>query len=147
MAKPSTLRAPRRGMLRLDEDDGFIAVLIAAMDASGHVSAQEAARAHELIWSTRRFRHRSGEAVGRKIARVQCLFETHGAGPVIRAAARAIPRGLRQTVYAVAADIVLVDGRMERLERGFLTKLGEDLGLDRIRARNILDVLRLKNSA
>jgi hypothetical protein len=31
----------------LDADDAFIALLIAAMDASGHVSAEEAARAHK----------------------------------------------------------------------------------------------------
>ena len=33
---------------KLDADDAFIALLIAAMDASGHVSAEEAARAHTI---------------------------------------------------------------------------------------------------
>ncbi len=55
---------------KLDADDAFIALLIAAMDASGHVSAEEAARAHNIIWSMRRFRHRSGDTVGRKIERM-----------------------------------------------------------------------------
>jgi hypothetical protein len=57
-------------MSGIDTDEAFIALLIAAMDASGHVSAQEAARAHHVIWSMRRFRHRSGETVGRKIERM-----------------------------------------------------------------------------
>jgi tellurite resistance protein len=132
---------------RLDADDAFIALLIAAMDASGHVSAAEAARAHNIIWSTRRFRHRSGDRVGRKIERMRTLVEEHGASPVIEAAARHIPTRLRAAAFAVAADLVLVDGRMERLEGRFLRQLASGLGLERDTAKSILDVMRLKNSA
>jgi len=132
---------------KLDPDDAFIALLIAAMDASGHVSAEEAARAHNIIWSMRRFRHRSGDTVGRKIERMRTLVEKHGASPVIEAAARQIPTRLRAAAFAVAADLVLVDGRMERLEGRFLRQLAVDLGLERHTAKSILDVMRRKNSA
>ena len=54
------LEGRSRAVSKVDADDAFIALLIAAMDASGHVSAEEAARAHNIIWSMRRFRHRSG---------------------------------------------------------------------------------------
>lgn len=145
MARSSNLR--RRPVKTFDPDDAFVALLIAAMDANGHVAADEAARAHDIIWSTRRFRHRSGEAVGRRIARVRGLIETHGALPIIHAAAQGLPKRLRQTAYAVAADLVLVDGRMERVERRFLMRLARDLGIDRERARTITDVIRLKNRA
>jgi len=134
-------------MSKLDADDAFIALLIAAMDASGHVSAEEAARAHNIIWSMRRFRHRSGDTVGRKIERMRTMVEKHGASPVIEAAARQIPKRLRSAAFAVAADLVLVDGRMERLEGRFLRQLAADLGLNRQTAKSILDVIRLKNSA
>lgn len=143
----TSLKGRPRGVSKLDADDAFIALLIAAMDASGHVSAEEAARAHDIIWSMRRFRHRSGDTVGRKIARMRTLVEKHGASPVIDAAARQIPRQLRGAAFAVAADLVLVDGRMERLEGRFLRQLAVDLGLERHTAKSILDVMRLKNSA
>lgn len=134
-------------MTMLDPDDAFIALLIAAMAANGHVSAKQAERAQHIIWSMRRFRHRSGEAVGRRIERMRTLIEKRGASPVIEAAARAIPTRLRRAAFAVAADIVLVDGRMERSEGRFLRRLAADLGLDRDGARSILDVMRIKNSA
>lgn len=143
----SPKRRPSVGVDTLDADDAFIALLIAAMDASGHVSAEEAARAHNIIWSMRRFRHRSGETVGRKIDRMRTVVEKHGASPVIEAAAKKIPNRLRGAAFTVAADLVLVDGRMERLEGRFLRQLAADLGLDRQAAKNILDVIRLKNSA
>jgi tellurite resistance protein len=141
------LKGRPRAVSKLDADDAFIALLIAAMDASGHVSAEEAARAHNIIWSMRRFRHRSGDTVGRKIERMRTLVEKHGASPVIEAAARQIPKRLRGPAFAVAADLVLVDGRMERLEGRFLRQLAADLGLDRQTAKSILDVIRLKNGA
>jgi hypothetical protein len=65
---------------------------------------------------------------------------------VIEAAARTIPTRLRPAAFAVAADLVLVDGRMERLEGRFLRGLAADLGLDRQTARSILAVMRVKNS-
>ena len=108
---------------------------------------EEAARAHNIIWSMRRFRHRSGDTVGRKIERMRTLVEKHGASPVIEAAARQIPTRLRASAFGVAADLVLVDGRMERLEGRFLRRLAVDLGLERHTAKSILDVMRLKNSA
>lgn len=95
----------------------------------------------------RRFRHRSGDTVGRKIERMRTLVEKHGASGVIEAAARQIPKRLRGAAFAVAADLVLVDGRMERLEGRFLRQLAADLGLDWQTAKSILDVIRLKNSA
>lgn len=130
----------------LDADEAFIAVLIAAMEASGHASPEEAERAHHIIWSTRRFRNRSGDAVGRRIERMRTLIGRRGASPVIEAAARKIPGRLRGAAFAVAADLVLVDGRMERSEGRFLNALAADLGLDRKIAKSILDVMRIKHS-
>ncbi|MQA31639.1 MAG: hypothetical protein GEU82_17690 [Luteitalea sp.] len=145
--RPRSARRRPVGVGTLDEDDAFIALLIAAMEASGHVSAEEAERAHHIIWSMHRFRHRSGEAVGRRIERIRTLIEKRGASSVIEAAAREIPTRLRRAAFAVAADLVLVDGRMERLEGRFLRGLSADLGLDRQTAKSILDVMRVKNSA
>jgi tellurite resistance protein len=130
----------------LDADDAFIALLIGAMDASGHVSAAEAARAHNLIWSTRRFRRRDGNEVGRRIERAKALIEEHGVAAVLQAGARKIPRPRRPAAFAVAADLVLVDGRMERAEARFLRQLALDLGLQSALAKSILDVIRIKNS-
>ena len=131
----------------LDEDDAFIALLIAAMEAGGHTSAEEAARAHHMIWSMRRFRHRSGDAVGRKIGRLRVMIERHGTPAVIDASAKKIPIRLRRAAFAIAADLVLVDSRMDRSEKRFLEGLAVNLRLRSDTARRILDVIRTKNSA
>ena len=131
----------------LDTDGAFIAVLLAAMDASGHTSADEAERAHHIIWSTRRFRDREGAEIDERIERVRALIAEQGTAPVLDASARAIPKGLRPAVFAVAADLVLVDGRLEQLESEFLHGLAGALHLDTAAADRILEVIRIKNSA
>ena len=48
-----------------------IALFIGAINANDHVTREELARAHHLIWSTKRFWLKSGETVGRLIDRMK----------------------------------------------------------------------------
>jgi len=144
---PRSRKRRPAGVDKLDADDALIALLIAASDASGQVSADEAARAYHIIWSMRRFRSRSGDAVRRRIGRVQTLVNKRGALSVLETAAPQIPSRLRQAAFAVAADLVLVDGRLQRAEERFLGGLAADLGIDRATHTRILDVIRIKNRA
>ena len=105
---------------------------------------EEAARAHHIIWSMRRFRHRSGETVGRKIERVRTLIERHGSSRIIEASAKKIPSRLRAAVFAIATDLVLVDGRLERSERRFLERFAAHLRLSPVTASRMLDVIRIE---
>jgi tellurite resistance protein len=117
------------------------------MDANRHVSREELARAHHIIWSMKRYRHKSGERVGRLIEAMRSVIEEHGALPVIAAAARAIPPRLRPAAFAVSADLVLADGKMEPAERRFLDRLASELALDRQTTTGLLDAILVKNSA
>ena len=139
--------ARKRSSRAFDGDDAFVGVLIAAMEASGHVSTGEAERAHEIIWSTRRFRNRSGEGVGKRIERMRELVRDRGVEALVDLAVRQLPKRERLPAYAIAADIALVDGRMERTEARFLADLSTRFELDPDVAGIVLDVIRLKNSA
>ena len=143
MAKTTRTRTSRQADLTLDQ--ALIALVIGAMNANEHVAADEAARAHHLIWSTRRFRRKSGEAVGKVIQDMRRLVEEAGADGVITRAARVIPARLRPAAFAVLVDVLLADGRLERSERRFLRNLGDQLKLDEETARQIVDVVALKN--
>jgi len=131
----------------LTVDDAFIALFIAAMNANDHVSAAEGARAHHLIWSMKRFRRKSGETVGRGIERMKRLVEKHGSAGVITAAARAIPRPLRLSAYALTADLLLADGTIEPAERRVLERLRADLRLSEGDGSALVDAMLIKNRA
>ena len=131
----------------LSLDEAFIAILIGAMDANRHVSREELARAHHIIWSMKRFRRKSGEEVNRLIESVRTVVEERGALPAIERAAKVIPRRLRCAAFALAADLVLADGKMEPAERRFLGRLASELVVEERNAATILDTMLVKNSA
>jgi hypothetical protein len=77
---------------------------------------------------------------------MKTLIESRGPSAVLEASARTIPRRLRPAAFAIATDLILVDGRMERSEARFLRALATTLGLtDRV-TDAILEVIRIKNS-
>jgi tellurite resistance protein len=145
--KTTTKQGRRADGPRLTLDEAFIALLIGAMDANRHVSREELARAHHIIWSMKRYRRKSGERVGQLIDAMRTLIEDRGALPVVAAAARVIPARLRPAAFALSADLVLADGKMEPAERRFLNRLGSDLALEPQATARILDAMLVKNSA
>lgn len=134
---------PRARRLTLDE--ALIALFIGAMNANDHVAPSEGARAHHLIWSTRRFRRQSGEKVGRLIENMRRLVEASDAEAVVEQAARAIPVRLRAPAFAVVVDLLLADGKLDGPERRFLDGLGSELKLRPKAASGIVAVVGLKN--
>lgn len=114
---------------RLSADQAVIALMIAAMEANDHAAPKEAARAERLVRTMSRFRGRSRASVGRIIAGMKAFCGTATPAAVIAAACRAIPPRSRTAAFAAVADLVAVDGRLERSERRFLRDVAEQLGL------------------
>lgn len=128
-------------------DQAVIAVLIAAMEANRHVSAEEAERAHHIIWFMRRFRRKSGQTVGQLIETVRERMENDGVAAVLEQAVRTVPPHLRPSVFASAIDLMLADTTLQREERRFVTRLAGELKVPQPLARDILRVLLIKNRA
>jgi tellurite resistance protein len=140
---PTRQRRPRK----LSTDEAFIALIIGAMEANGHAAPEEAARAQHILSSMSRFRRRKQSDVGRLIAAMKQM--THDRDPLdmVAAACRAIPSRLRGSAFAVVADVILIDGRLERDERRFLRAVGTQLGQPPAVTRILLEDIRLKNQA
>lgn len=143
-ARKTSRPSPRTRSLTLDH--AIVAVIVGAMLANEHVSAEESERAHNLTWAMRRFRRKSGETVGRVIARVREDVGRHGHAAVVQQASRFIPPSLRPSVLAVAADLVLLDGTLQRQERQFLSELARQLKIAPALSLQILKVIAIKNA-
>jgi tellurite resistance protein len=146
MAKVQTRRPSRQAPpLTFDLDRALIVLFIGAMDANRHVAPGEAARAQHLIWSSRRFRRKSGETVGKLIQDMRAQYEQGDADAVMDAAVTAIPARLRPPTFAVVADLLLADGKMEPRERRFLDRLGSKLEIEPETVRQVVEVILIKN--
>jgi tellurite resistance protein len=130
---------------RLELDEALIALFIGAMNANDHVAREELARAHHLIWSTKRFRRKSGETVGRLIDRMKTLLEAQETAAVLEAAARGIPAKLRPSAFAIVADLLLADGKIDARERKFLRRLAADFNIRTRVASQVIEAMLVKN--
>jgi hypothetical protein len=138
-------RPRQRPVKPLKVDEALIALFIGAMNANAHVAREELARAHHLIWSTRRFRRKSGETVGRLIARMKRLLEEADSATTLESAALSVPISLRPPAFAVVADLLLADGKIDGRERRFLQALASSFRIPVRTAANVIDVMLLKN--
>jgi tellurite resistance protein len=109
------------------------------------VAREELARAHHLIWSTRRFRRKSGETVGRLIDRMKRLLEEEDPAAVTDRAAIIVPAKLRPSAFAVVADLLLADGKIDAKERRFLNRLALNFRIDTSTAHKVIEAMLVKN--
>jgi tellurite resistance protein len=145
MTMVNKTKSARPRVKRLELDEALIALFIGAMNANDYVAREELARAHHLIWSTKRFRRKSGETVGRLIDRMKRLLEEQEPAPVIDAAARAIPAKLRPSAFAIVADLLLADGKIDARERKFLRRLAVDFNIPARVASQVIEAMLVKN--
>ena len=141
ITKPSSVRARVK---KLGLDEALIALFIGAMDANRHVATEELARAHHLIWSTKRFRRKSGATLGRLIGRMKRLLEQERSA-VREAAARAVPAKLRPSAFAIVADLLLADGKIDARERRFLQRLAVNFNIRARAASHVVEAMLVKN--
>ena len=115
------------------------------MHANDHVAREELAGAHHLVWSTKRFRRKSGETVGRLIDRMKRLLEDQEPMAVMEAAARGISAKLRPSAFAVVADLLLADGKIDARERKFLHRLAVGFNIRARLASQVIETMLVKN--
>ena len=146
--RPATKRVPSRTIRSrvMTLDQAIIAVLIGSMMANDHVSPEESERAHHITWSMRRFRRRSGDTVGRLIESVRQRIVADGPAVTVSQASKVIPSSIRPSVLAVAADLMLVDGTLQRQERQFLGELARQLKIAPALSLQIVKAISIKNS-
>lgn len=83
--------------------------------------------------------------MGHLIERMKQRLEEGDAGALRERAARTIPARLRAPAFAVVADLLLADGKMDARERRFLQQLTVDLRLPIDVATTVIDAMRVKN--
>lgn len=142
------LQAPTHTpLVTLSLPEAVAAVLVAAISADGTFGVDEANRLNGVLSTSRLFDGavRAGDVD--VVERAVNLLSERDMTPVLAACAAAIPLELRATVFAVAADLVLSDGRIEGHEKAFVDQLQSALEVDDGTALKIVEVLLIKNRA
>jgi hypothetical protein len=137
---------PSLHSLALTTRQAFAALVLGALNSDGRGTPEEMLRINGLFNSTRLFRQPSAEPAQAVLERVVDLFNVHGFGVVLGAAAKALPEELRAPVFAIAVDLVLADGQASGEERKFIDGLQALLQVPDEAALKIVEVILIKNS-
>ena len=73
------------------------------------------------------------------------LLEAQEPAAVMEAAARGIPAKLRPSAFAIVADLLLADGKIDARERRFLRRLAGDFNIRTRVASQVIEAMIVKN--
>ncbi len=129
----------------LDVAESFLAVALCAVAADGVITEEEAMGLQASLGRMQAFAKWDGKTLKKAMEKIVRSLHEGGVEAVLPAAAKALPKELRPTAFAVAADLLLMDGDVADTERAFLEALQKALAVEDALAVKIVEVLEIKN--
>ena len=132
---------------KLTTREAVTAILVAAVAADGTLVEQEAERLNALLPSMRLFRQTSAAHLQRLTETALDIIGSTSPDALLPACAEVIPESLRAPLFALAVELVIVDGDVSATETRFVDSLKSALAIDDEIAANIIEVLLIKSRA
>jgi uncharacterized membrane protein YebE (DUF533 family) len=129
--------------IELTSSEALTAISVLAVAADGQIS--EAERQTLAANHIRLFSSYDGEHFQELFKKVLNLSRQYSPAEVFLAAKNALNPQLRATAFAIATDLVLVDGIFTQEEKDFLVELSEALDISDELGKKIIEVMTIKN--
>jgi tellurite resistance protein len=126
-----------------DEKEAFVAIIYAAIAADGVVEQEEWNTLLVTLANRQIFRGMDLRSIFNRIGKIH--KESGSVLGIIEAAAPKVSEGMKATVFATATDFLLSDGNVAAAEEKMLYDLKAALGISDDVAKNIVDVIVIKN--
>ena len=134
------------GPVTLTDKEAVAAILYLVVTADGNIAPEEEALVIAASNRMKLLRKQSIDEFNGMVEKVREAIKGSGRDAVLAAGVKGLPAGLRETVYALAADVVFADGVVLAEENDFLRKVQEALEVPDDLATKVLEVMRIKNS-
>ncbi len=128
-----------------DAREAFASVLIATASSDGHVSREELEHFFAVMRRTELFRGQTVAEYNAMVHKIQSLLNNRERREVLEKAADGLPEALRETVFALAVDVVFSDGAVEQDEMTVLEEIQDVLKISNHFATKAVEVLKIKN--
>jgi hypothetical protein len=126
-------------------DEAIGSLLVAAIAVDGTVTTSEAVRIGDILGTCRLLRQTEDGSTRALAHRAIVLLTEYGLPAILTGCAKVIPSDVRPTVFALATDLVLTDGRLGDREKVFIDELQAVLRIDDAMTKKIIEVLLIKN--
>ena len=91
------------------------------------------------------FKSQTADQFNSMIRKLQALLQKHGASFLLARATEVLPADLKETAFALAADLVFADGSVESSEKKLLEQIQSAMNVSDELAMKIVEVLAIKN--
>jgi hypothetical protein len=132
-------------MLALSHAEAFAGVIFAANSVAQELSEKTFAYFRDIFSRMRLFEGWSATHYHTLFEKLTDMLKTQGLETLLEMSIRALPPKLYQTAFAVAVDIVLADGLVNKEEKDFLYMLQKKLQIETELATKIIEVIVIKN--
>ena len=131
--------------LNLTEEEAFLGVALSSVAADEVISQEELNVVAHTISRMPAFRRIHPNQLLQMLDKFLQIIKREGVGTIVEAAKNSLNPQLKETAFAVAVDIVLVDGIVDQKEKEFLELLQQAVGLSDALATKIVEVMIIKN--
>jgi tellurite resistance protein len=130
---------------RLSPAESFAAIALLAVASDGYPSEEESKEVMVVLSRMKLFRDYSNEVMNEMFDKLLKMLYASGFNTVFESAKESLPFDLRESAFAVASDIALVDGVITQEEQEFLHDLRHYLGVEDQIANQIVEAMLVKN--
>ncbi|HEY9688867.1 MAG TPA: tellurite resistance TerB family protein, partial [Coleofasciculaceae cyanobacterium] len=95
------------GTIALSPPESFAAILVIAMAADGYATDEEVRTLRDSLYRMQLFKRFDEEHMAKMIDKLLGIMQKQGPDVLFHAAQASVPSDLRETAYAVAADMTL----------------------------------------
>ena len=131
--------------IKLEAAEAFAAIALIAVAADGVITESEKQGISNIFSRMELFSNYSNESKREMLDRLLGMIKNKEIKPLFDAAVAKLPKDLKETVFAVSADLVLVDGDLAEEEEQLLNELYNALNISEEVATKIIDVMMVKN--
>lgn len=135
------------GSDQLNAAEGFTGIALAAVAADGVITPDEVRTLSSSLSRTRLFKDLNERQIGAAFEKVVKIAKNQGVEKLLQQSSQAVPKDLRPTAFAIAADLLFADGSVDASERKYLESIHHSLGVPDDLAVKIVDVMAIKNKA
>ena len=130
---------------KLTDKESFIGVALCAVAADGVITQEEAQGIFTALYRMKMFKGTKDNEMKNMFDRVLNVIKKQGSAALTAAAKETLTPEMKETAFAVAADLILADGVVEEEEKKFLDDLQKALEVKEDLAVKIVEIMVIKN--
>lgn len=130
---------------KLNKEESFAAITLSAIAANGYISEEEGIGIITGLSRMHLFENYDNKRMKSMFNKLLNIIRNQSVNTLVTMSKDNLSHELRETAFAVATDLALTDGTIDKSEKDILTEIQESLEISEETAVKIIEVMLIKN--